>query len=157
MTDKKAESKASRRGRPTKEMELAKKGLAPIVSPGRSSAFTPERQQNIVEAVRKGLTVSGAAEAEGLDRSTVNNWIRTGTREPDGPYGGFAEAIGVAEGEREQELVQQLESHFDKEWMAVDRALAINNPDWGSEPPAPTVEVHAHFTLDDDDAEYEWD
>jgi hypothetical protein len=147
-----------RRARSPKKNELATTKPTDLASIVRGkSAFTPQRQRNIVEAVRKGLTVSGAAGREGLDRSTVNGWVRRGEDEPDGPYGKFAAAVLQAKAEREGFLLDKLEQHFDKQWMAVARALEVTNADWkqpGKES-APPVEIN--FNLEKTIAKMEED
>jgi hypothetical protein len=50
----------------------------------------------IIEFVTGGETLTGACERVGLSVHTAGNWISNGHRNPEGPYGRFAEALDAA-------------------------------------------------------------
>lgn len=51
-----------------------------VFNVGRPSKLTPERQQVIVEAIRKGVPAETSARATGISGTTFYNWMSKGPR-----------------------------------------------------------------------------
>jgi hypothetical protein len=73
---------------------------------GRPQAFSQERADRAVEAVRAGHTRRAAAQAAGVGASTLFRWLECSER-PDAPeeYRDFWDRIHSAEAESERSLV----------------------------------------------------
>ena len=70
--------------------------------------------EGVAAALRSGVSLEAAAEAEGVAATTVREWLRRGKREPDGPFGEFVRACEpvveaeapMSVGEAERHLVE---------------------------------------------------
>ncbi len=82
--------------------------------PGRPSRLTPERADAIIDAMREGATVKAAAEAAGVGRRTVYDWLERGREQPHGQLVARVEAVLD---ERKQpsweETLAQLDSEYE--------------------------------------------
>lgn len=63
---------------------------------GRPSLLVPERHKAIVAAIRAGAYDWVAAQANGVDPTTLILWMRRGEREGDGPYFEFFKDVRMA-------------------------------------------------------------
>lgn len=63
---------------------------------GRPSLLTPERHKAIVAAIRAGSYDWVAAQANGVDPTTLIFWMRRGEREGEGEYFEFFKDVRVA-------------------------------------------------------------
>lgn len=80
---------------------------------GRPTKLTPEVQKILLGKLRKGMPIAYAAEAAGLSRHTVKEWVARGEgrdadREPDPLYEGFATACRQARAQGVEILVDVL-------------------------------------------------
>lgn len=64
--------------------------------PGAPTKLTPTVRDRFAGHIERGETMHAAARLVGLAPQTPANWIRRGKREPETPYGAFAEAVDVA-------------------------------------------------------------
>jgi transposase len=104
---------------------------------GRPTKRTPEAQERILAALRKGMTKKAAAAAGGMGYSTLNEW------EHDEPE--FADAVKAAESDSQQELLKKIWTASDQQWQAAAwmlerrwpqdfarrQALEMSGPDGG--------------------------
>ena len=51
-----------------------------------------ELSEGVAAALRSGVSLEAAAEAEDVSATTIRGWLRRGRREPDGPFGEFVRA-----------------------------------------------------------------
>lgn len=76
---------------------------------GRPTILTEELSNVIVESIRNGATREAAANAVGIDRTTLFEWIKKG-RAGTEPYVHFHNALTRAEGDCEVQTVNLLKS-----------------------------------------------
>lgn len=70
----------------------------------RPTELTPERHEQIIEAIRNGAYLESAARAAGVSPSTVYLWLERGHRGEE-PYSEFLEAYLIADAEAENAVV----------------------------------------------------
>ena len=75
---------------------------SPHRPPHRPDAFSAAVARRIIEAVREGMSASGAARAAGIGEVTLRRWRREAEADPTGKYGAFAVAYLEAEAEAER-------------------------------------------------------
>ncbi len=99
----------------------------------RPSKLTPERQEIITEALRRGLYRETTARLAGIGVSTLYSWIERGQadRENDTPscYRELVEAIENAEAVGESELVGMIREAAAKHWVAAAWMLERKMPE----------------------------
>jgi transposase-like protein len=66
----------------------------------------------VAAALRSGVSLEAAAEAEGVSATTVRGWLRRGRREPDGEFGVFLRASEPAVDGEGPMTVAELERHL---------------------------------------------
>jgi len=90
---------------------------------GRLSLLAPERSTAIVDLVRRGVPVPTAAEAVGVNRATVREWLRRGEERDDRPsaevFATFATEMRQAEGLAIVDAVSKITTAANKEWRAA--------------------------------------
>lgn len=86
---------------------------------GRRSKLTPERQEGIVQALKAGNYLEVAARANGIDQSTLHDWVNRGEREKTGKYAEFAKAIRDAEAFAENRCVTLVATAAQTDWKAA--------------------------------------
>ena len=100
----------------------------------RPSKLTPEVQERIASFLRAGAYVGQAAEAAGIGRSTLDDWMRRGesTAEKDRPYREFREAVEQARAEAETRHVALIAKASARSWQAAAWLLERQYPErWG--------------------------
>lgn len=86
---------------------------------GAKTKLTPEVQKTITDAIQLGSTYVLAAQAGGIDYSTMAMWMRKGQRGP-GEYRTFFEALKKAEGQRASRWLAVIEKAASEgEWQAA--------------------------------------
>jgi transposase len=100
---------------------------------GRPRKLTAKRQKAITEAIRLGARRDQAAEAAGIARSTLQNWIARGELDGRQPHKRFAEAVRTAEAEFELESLRAIEqAAAGGDWRAKAWVLERRHPErWG--------------------------
>lgn len=73
---------------------------------GRPTLFTNERRKKIIKAVSEGNYLNVAAQAAGIDETTLWNWLRRGKKEGEGEYFEFLQSVMEAEHEAEKVAVR---------------------------------------------------
>ncbi len=63
---------------------------------GQPAKLTPTVRDRFAGHIERGETMRQAARLVGLHPQTPANWIRRGKREPESPWGAFAEAVDLA-------------------------------------------------------------
>lgn len=58
--------------------------------------FTSSTQFAIASAIREGVSIPDAARGNDVAPDTVKTWLAKGRKNPDGPYGEFAEMVAEA-------------------------------------------------------------
>jgi transposase len=86
---------------------------------GRPSKLTPELQKKIVKLVRDGNYFETAAQAAGIAKSTLYDWLKRGESDEE-PFAEFSDALKKAEAEAEADAV------------AMVRAGLRDAPQWQS-------------------------
>lgn len=74
---------------------------------GRPTTLTPEVQELIIEALRKGNYRDTAAALAGVTRQTLWNWEQWG-KEGRAPYKDFFDALEMAEAQAEATLLEEI-------------------------------------------------
>lgn len=72
---------------------------------GRPTLLDDERAERIIKAIRNGGSRNAAAEAAGVDRSTLFEWIARG-RKGEAPFNDFVDRIKRAESVAENAMVR---------------------------------------------------
>ena len=101
--------------------------------PGRECKYTREIGQRIIQAVRKGCFVETAADAAGVRRSTVRDWLYRGAREDAPPrLAKFNREMHQALADAELDLVEHVRIAGHEKWQAAAWLLERRYPDrWG--------------------------
>src|SRR5579883_1071704 len=90
---------------------------APIMPPGPADSFArlTSQQQDVVVRLSAGETITAAAQALGIHRTTIHHWRRTD------PH--FALALADAQADHASHCQQQLASRTDAALQALDHLL----------------------------------
>ena len=105
---------------------------------GRPSKFSPTLQLKICTTIADGATYAEAAEAAGIDYTTLLRWKQAGEKAKGGQYYEFCKALKKAEDQSESTLLSRivkagtdpkhwqanawiLERRFPHKWGKVDR------------------------------------
>jgi DNA-binding XRE family transcriptional regulator len=93
--------------------------------------FTPELAKIIYKNLKNGATFETAAQAVGISRQTLYNWIERGEKEePDFLH--FLQTIKEIRAEVELELIEVIKDATKKDYQAAKWLLShINNEAWG--------------------------
>jgi len=124
--------------------------IVPISGRGRPSKLTPAVQASICAAVRAGNFLEVAAEAAGVSRATVFEWIARGEgrdaqRRRDRVYADFADAIRQANAEAEIRAVTAWTEQARHDWRATAAFLARRWPErWA---PVSRVKIDGRFVV----------
>jgi hypothetical protein len=105
---------------------------------GRPSKLTLELRGRIVTLVAAGNPLSVAAEACGVRRQTLHEWVKRGegTGRADAPYRAFAAAVAQARAASEADLVALMrKASVSGSWKATAWLLERAAPErWGAKP-----------------------
>jgi transposase len=107
---------------------------------GRPTKLTPELQQAIVDAMRKGMPMNKAAALAGISEFMVCEWVRRGEdRDTDRGYheryAKFAQAIKTARAEHQRDMVEVIKGSAQGtpekpgQWQAAAWLLERTDPD----------------------------
>ncbi len=106
---------------------------------GRHTKLTAEREHQLLEALRGGMTRVGAADLSGIGTSTLWDWLRRGATGEE-PHKTFREHVLRAEAEAEQMMIHLVMAQkpefilgrrfkrWDKQ-RAQDQTITHQNPD----------------------------
>lgn len=115
----------------------------------RETKLDDLRSKRICDALKKGHSFAAAAQAGGIDESTLHDWRKRG-RDGEEPYAEFSKRVDAADAEAEDRAVQVLQNALmgDDMKLAADTAwkwLARRRPaQWAEqkgEPPPTDAEV----------------
>lgn len=103
---------------------------------GRPTKLTPEVQERICDALRKGCTRRAAAAYAGISEDTLYNWIARGEGRAKSPpreeFTRFSEAVKRAESEAEKRYTEIIYRAADETWQAAAWWLERRYPkEWG--------------------------
>lgn len=106
----------------------------PKGTPGRKTKLTPERQAQIINAVRAGAYIETAAAAAGINKETLYAWLKRGNQEPNGIYAAFVEAMHEATAQAEiRDVLTLSKAAADGDWRAAAWRLERKFPKrWGT-------------------------
>ena len=85
----------------------------------RKSKLNPESLKRIVSAIELGATYQIAAEAGGVSRATLHNWLKRGKNGTTKTYKDFYEKFTQAESRGALTLLGEVRSHSVKDWKAA--------------------------------------
>ena len=85
----------------------------------RKSKLNPESLKRIVSAIELGATYQIAAEAGGVSRATLHNWLKRGKNGTTKTYKDFYEEFSRAESRGALALLGKVRSHSVKDWKAA--------------------------------------
>ena len=97
---------------------MTEKKDAPKNKGGRPSAFTEERKEKILQALRAGNYRTAAAKWAGIEPGTLKAWVNRGNHGEPG-YAEFVAAIKEAEGQAEASLVATIKKASQEHWQAA--------------------------------------
>lgn len=99
---------------------------------GGPSKLTPQRQEMILECLRKGYSMQATAALTGIAKSTIYRWLRK-AREGNEKYTEFLLAMETAAAEFEVEAVDAIvEAGKKGSWQAYMTLLERKHPErWG--------------------------
>jgi hypothetical protein len=101
---------------------------------GRPTKFNPEVCTKIIEAIKNGATFEKAAEAGGVNYSTILNWKEKGMKANEGVYFEFFQNLKKAEDHGEDQLLQNIinAGKLPQHWQANAWILERRYPHkWG--------------------------
>jgi transposase len=100
---------------------------------GRRTKLNDEVQAIIVGALRAGNYVETAAQAAGITKVTLYEWLKRGEEEPESIYADFANAVEKARAESEQRDIGIIDrAAHDGSWQAAAWKLERRFPQrWG--------------------------
>lgn len=78
------------------------------MTPGRPTKFSPELQEIICKKIADGATYAEAAEAAGVDYTTLLKWRQAGEKAEGGKLFEFYHAIKTAEDQSKQTLLKRI-------------------------------------------------
>jgi len=84
---------------------------------GRRTKLTPEVHAAIVAYMRAGAFAWVAAEAAGIDKSTLYRWMDRGAREASGSYHDFAEDVRQAQAQARVTAEVQVRQEQPLAWL----------------------------------------
>jgi transposase len=91
---------------------------------GRPTSLTPEVEKAIVLALRAGNYRDTAAQAAGIHRHTLRNWVIRGEQDEE-PFASFLAALEKAEAAGEKKLLREIRKGVDgwqsRAWMLERR------------------------------------
>ena len=95
------------------------------------SKFTAARRKAILEALRKGHTLTHAAALAGVDRDTVYDWLARGAKaaDEDSEYRKFAEAYLKANAAIADFAIEKIKAAMPDDWRAASTFLERRFPD----------------------------
>lgn len=95
--------------------------------------MTPAVAEAIIESVREGNYLEPSAEAAGVSRKTVYEWVSRGEgtddRSADPVYVDFAQRYRQAQAEAEQKMVRALSAAAVEDWRAAEAWLKRARPE----------------------------
>lgn len=103
-----------------KELAVVEKPVVPR-KPGRPSRKTPDVLETIRVAIDKGGTITDAAEAAGVGRRTIYDWL-----EQDEDFRDFIELAKLG---RRKRLLERIEKRTDEDWRAAAWILERTMPE----------------------------
>jgi transposase-like protein len=99
---------------------------------GRSSyrgKMTPARYEAIIKYIRNGAHLSHAANAVGIDDTTVYRWVKWGIEDPESLYGLFVEDLQRAKGLAILRNVTIVQRAAEDDWIAAKWLLSVLDPE----------------------------
>lgn len=119
---------------------------------GRPSLLTRETHDAIIANIRMGMSETMAAEAEGIERSTVTKWKARGRKDGKGPYFSFFTDLRQARPKFVKSNLAIIHKARVKDWRAAAWLLSKTTEEFAdkqkvkvsgdpSEPPIQTQEV----------------
>lgn len=99
---------------------------------GRPTKLTKELQETLIAAVRRTYYLETAADLVGIDRRTVQRWVKRGRKEPGGIYGSFCRALKIALAEKSAANIEAIENagHWTSRAWLQERRFPEQ---WGSD------------------------
>jgi len=94
---------------------------------GRPSKLTPEVQETICRAIRRGCYIETAAALGGIHKDTFYEWLKRGNRQSKGKYREFSDAVkkALAEAEsRELKIIDKAAQGY-----TVVKTKRVEHPD----------------------------
>ena len=95
---------------------------------GRKTKLSPEVQERICKSVRLGNTYECAAEAGGISKPTLFDWINRGM-DGEEPFANFYNSIKKARAEAEEYAVEIVRNAMLTTWTAAAWWLERTNPE----------------------------
>jgi transposase len=98
---------------------------------GRSSyrgKMTPARYEAIIKYIRNGAHLSHAANAVGIDDTTIYRWVKWGIEDPESLYGLFVEDLQRAKGLAILRNVTIVQRAAEDDWNAAKWLLSVLDP-----------------------------
>jgi hypothetical protein len=99
--------------------------------------WTPELQEKVTQYVRAGGFVWVAAEAAGLPRGVLEQWMRRGAESARQPYRGFRDAILQARAQSRLKAEMETRSKAPRDWLRLGPGRERpGQPGWSNPPKA---------------------
>lgn len=94
--------------------------------------LTPEITEIICQYIEKGNSYETAAQAVGICRPTIYNWMKRGESEEE-PFLQFLQSIKKAKAKSEIRHIEVIDKAMEKNWQAAAWWLERSNPQgWGN-------------------------
>lgn len=93
------------------------------------TTITKRQISAICKAIRTGCPLSVAASTAGIDRGTVYNWKKRGTKQPTGIHGDLVRAMAKAADAFISDNLKKLEGHAKVTWQTSAWLLERRHPE----------------------------
>lgn len=115
---------------------------------GSGIKLTPELQALVVAHLAAGNYLETAAQAAGVDKTTLYDWLKKGSTGKE-PYAGFSHAVVDAQAKAEARDVQRMDAHGFTNWQAVAWRLERRHPDrWGRKERVEVQQETTHYVVE---------
>lgn len=119
----------AKRSRPSRTKPDARAFQRKLGRPvGAGIKLTPEVQALILAHLRAGNYLETAAQAAGVDKTTLYDWLKKGAA-GRAPYATFSHAVVDAQAQAEARDLQRMDDHGRLNWQAVAWRLERRHPD----------------------------
>lgn len=115
---------------------------------GAGIKLTPELQSLVVAHLEAGNYVETAAQAAGVNKVTLYDWLKKGATGEE-PYAGFSNAVVSAQAKAEARDVQRMDVHGLMNWQATAWRLERRHPDrWGRRDRVEVQQETTHYVVE---------
>lgn len=115
-------------------MDLGQSEQVPApVKLGNPTKYHPTIVNKLLKLLEEGNPIGLACQLSGITHDTYNRWVRADIA-GDLTFSGFSDKANEARAKAQERIAGQWRNHFDTDWKAAHKYLAIINPDVWADP-----------------------